>query len=71
MSGKAERAETDDVFLSRLRYRTSFVRVDGVVGEPVVREPEACERWGWFPGQALSQPLFLPVANLLTTGFQP
>jgi 8-oxo-dGTP diphosphatase len=64
-------AETDDIFPSGLRYRTFFVRVEGTVGEPVVREPEACERWGWFPWQALPQPLFLPVANLRAAGFQP
>jgi 8-oxo-dGTP diphosphatase len=64
-------AETDDVFPSGLRYRTFFVRVEGVVGEPTLREPEACERWGWFPWEALPQPLFLSVANLRATGFQP
>jgi 8-oxo-dGTP diphosphatase len=64
-------AETNDVFPRGLRYRTFFVRVDGVVGEPVVRELEACEGWRWFPWQALPQPLFLPVANLIATGFQP
>jgi 8-oxo-dGTP diphosphatase len=64
-------AETDDIFPSGLRYRTFFVRVEGVTGEPVVREPEACERWSWFPWRELPQPLFIPVANLRATGFQP
>jgi 8-oxo-dGTP diphosphatase len=64
-------AETDDVFPSGLRYRTFFVRVDGVVDQPVVREPEACKRWGWFPWNALPQPLFLLVATLRANGFQP
>jgi 8-oxo-dGTP diphosphatase len=64
-------AETDDIFPNGLRYHTFFVRVEAVVGEPVVREPEACERWGWFPWHALPHPLFLPVANLRARGFQP
>jgi 8-oxo-dGTP diphosphatase len=64
-------AETDDVFPSGLRYRTFFVRVVGAVGEPVVREPWACACWGWFPWHELPQPLFLPVANLRATRFQP
>jgi 8-oxo-dGTP diphosphatase len=64
-------AETDDIFPGGLRYRTFFVRVADVIGEPAVREPEACERWAWFRWQAFPQPLFLPVANLRATGFQP
>jgi 8-oxo-dGTP diphosphatase len=64
-------AETDDVFASGLRYRTFFVRVERVSGEPIVREPEACERWAWFSWDDPPQPLFLPVANLRAARFRP
>ena len=72
MNGGSARVvgETDDVFPSGLRYRTFFVRIDRAHGEPAVREPEACERWGWFEWDKPPQPLFLPVANLRATGFR-
>jgi 8-oxo-dGTP diphosphatase len=64
-------AETNDDFPEGLRYRTLFVRVNWSGGEPLVREPEACERWGWFVWDEPLEPLFLPVANLRDTGFRP
>jgi 8-oxo-dGTP diphosphatase len=37
---------------------------DWVSGEPEVREPDKVERWGWYPLDALPEPLFgtLPSA---------
>jgi 8-oxo-dGTP diphosphatase len=64
-------AETIDDFPEGLRYRTLFVRVDWAGGEPALREPDACERWGWFSWDALPTPLFLSVANLRATRFRP
>jgi len=63
--------ETTDLFPEGLRYRTSFVRVDWAGGEPVLCEPESCQRWGWFSWEAAPEPLFLPVANLRASGFHP
>jgi 8-oxo-dGTP diphosphatase len=63
--------ETTDVFPEGLRCRTSFVRVDWAGGEPALREPESCERWGWFSWEAAPEPLFLPVASLRASGFRP
>ena len=63
--------ETEDVFPDGLRYRTCFVRVDWAGGEPLLREPEACERWCWFAWDDAPKPLFLPVASLRATGFRP
>jgi 8-oxo-dGTP diphosphatase len=63
--------ESDDVFPEGLRYRTIFVRVDWVGGEPAVREPEACARWSWFRWDDAPEPLFLPVASLRAKGFRP
>jgi 8-oxo-dGTP diphosphatase len=64
-------AETDDDFTEGLHYRTLFVCVDWSSGQPVLREPEACERWDWFAWDDPPQPLFLPVASLRATGFRP
>jgi 8-oxo-dGTP diphosphatase len=63
--------ETDDVLEEGLRYRTVFVRVDWVGGEPQLREPAACERWRWFAWDDAPEPLFPPVASLRATGFRP
>jgi MOSC domain-containing protein YiiM/ADP-ribose pyrophosphatase YjhB (NUDIX family) len=63
-------AESQDEFPEGLRYRTLFVRVDWTSGEPVVREPEKCRQWGWFAWDDPPQPLFLPVASLLASGFR-
>jgi 8-oxo-dGTP diphosphatase len=64
-------AETDDVFPEGVRYRTLFVRVDWAGGEPIVREPDACAHWAWFPWDDPPEPLFLPVASLRATGLRP
>jgi 8-oxo-dGTP diphosphatase len=64
-------AETKDVFPEGLLYQTSFVRVDWAGGEPVVREPEACEGWGWFSWEAAPEPPFLPVVSLRALAFRP
>jgi 8-oxo-dGTP diphosphatase len=62
---------TEDVFPEGSRYRTCFVRVDWVGGEPLLREPQACDRWCWFAWEDAPEPLFLPVASLRATGFRP
>jgi MOSC domain-containing protein YiiM/ADP-ribose pyrophosphatase YjhB (NUDIX family) len=64
-------AETEDDSPEGLRYRTLFVQVDWTRGEPVVREPDKCLRWGWFAWNEPPQPLFLPVASLRAGGFRP
>jgi 8-oxo-dGTP diphosphatase len=64
-------AVTEDVFPEGLRYRTTFVRVDSVRGEPALREPDACAKWTWFAWDVAPEPLFLPVASLRATGFRP
>jgi 8-oxo-dGTP diphosphatase len=64
-------AESDDTFPGGLRYRTHFVQVDCSGGEPAVREPDACARWGWFSWDDPPEPLFLPVASLRAAGFRP
>jgi ADP-ribose pyrophosphatase YjhB (NUDIX family)/MOSC domain-containing protein YiiM len=60
--------DSEDVFPEGLRFRTIFVRVDWVGGEPAVREPDLCERWSWFRWDDAPEPLFLPVAGLRAKG---
>jgi 8-oxo-dGTP diphosphatase len=63
---------TNDVFEEeRKHYVTLFVVADYVSGDIVAGEPEKCERWEWHEWKDLPQPLFLPVQNLLKTGFDP
>jgi 8-oxo-dGTP diphosphatase len=63
---------TNDIF-SELssHYVTLFVVAEHVSGNIEAREPEKCERWEWFDWKGLPQPLFLPVQNLVQTGFDP
>jgi 8-oxo-dGTP diphosphatase len=63
---------TNDVFPEEQKhYVTLFVVADLVAGEVEVQEPEQCERWEWFEWSGLPHPLFLPIENLLKTGFDP
>lgn len=63
---------TNDIFHEERRhYVTLFVVADYVSGDIEAREPRKCEHWEWFEWTDLSQPLFLPIQNLLTTGFDP
>jgi 8-oxo-dGTP diphosphatase len=56
---------------SRLVFRTCFVRVDDVAGEPKRCEPDKAVDWGWHDWGALPSPLFTPVASLLESGYDP
>jgi ADP-ribose pyrophosphatase YjhB (NUDIX family) len=59
-------AETVDGFGdSRTVYRTRFVSMADVTGEPRRREPAKVEGWCWYPWESLPEPLFAPVASLL------
>ena len=61
---------TNDIFSEeRKHYVTLFVVADYVSGEIEGRETDKCERWEWFDWNDLPRPLFLPIQNLLKTGF--
>jgi mutator protein MutT len=61
---------TNDFFeAEKKHYVTLFVIADQTTGDPVVREPEKCERWDWFPWAQLPRPHFLPIVNLLKQNF--
>jgi len=63
---------TNDIFDEEHKhYITLFVVADYVSGEIEAREPERCEQWRWFEWNDLPRPLFLPIQNLLKTGFDP
>jgi 8-oxo-dGTP diphosphatase len=63
---------TNDIFHEEGKhYVTLFVVADYVSGEVQALEPEKCERWEWFGWNDLPRPLFLPIENLLKTGFNP
>ncbi|HEY0928428.1 MAG TPA: NUDIX hydrolase [Gemmatimonas sp.] len=51
-------------------YVTLFVIAEAPLGEAVVREPDKCEAWTWFPWDALPSPRFLPIDHLLAQGFE-
>jgi 8-oxo-dGTP diphosphatase len=61
---------TNDFFEAEEKhYVTLFVIADRTTGEPMVREPDKCERWDWFPWAQLPTPRFLPILNLLKQNF--
>jgi 8-oxo-dGTP diphosphatase len=63
---------TNDIFPEeRKHYITLFVVADYGSGDIEAREPDKCERWEWFEWNDLPRPLFLPIHNLLKTGFDP
>lgn len=60
---------TNDVFVrDGKHFITLYVEVHCFIGKPVVMEPEKCEEWEWF--REPPSPLFLPVQNLIASGFK-
>ena len=63
---------TNDIFLSdHKHYITIFMLAEYENGTAKVNEPDRCDEWKWFDWDNLPEPLFLPVRNLLKTGFAP
>ena len=61
---------TNDVFSEEDKhYVTLFVLADWQSGEPRAKEPQKCERWEWFQWPPGTEPLFLPIRNLIKRGF--
>lgn len=60
------RGITNDVFDERgLHYITIWMQVEIESGEATLAAPDEAAEIGWFAWDALPQPLFLPLANLL------
>lgn len=62
---------TSDVFPEGKHYVTLFAVARPVGGVLTVCEPHKCERWDWFVWEGLPDPLFLPIASVRRTGFDP
>jgi ADP-ribose pyrophosphatase YjhB (NUDIX family) len=62
-------AQSVDTLDDGSRWHSIFVSVDVQPGsEPRLLEPDKCQRWGWFAPGLLPQPLFAPVAMLMSPG---
>jgi len=70
-----ETSFTNDVFRNEgFHYITIFVTLVVLPQQrPSVREPDKCEEWRWFDwdGMPPHDRLFLPIRNLLRTGYRP
>jgi 8-oxo-dGTP diphosphatase len=63
---------TNDLFTSEAKhYVTLFVTAHALVGEPQVLDPHKCSAWLWFRWSELPQPLFQPLASLVSSGWVP
>ncbi len=63
---------TNDIFAKEDKhYITIYMIADWDSGEPEVLEPENAEKWGWYSWKDMPRPLFLPIENLLKSGFDP
>ncbi|NCC21069.1 MAG: NUDIX domain-containing protein [Alphaproteobacteria bacterium] len=57
---------TNDIFEAEDKhYITIYMLCTAAPGEPAILEPHKCERWQWFKRDALPDPLFLTIRNLL------
>ncbi len=62
---------TNDVFADEGRhYVTLYVLARSEIGDPIPQEPDKCDRWDWFDWEALPSPLFLPIRNLIASGWE-
>jgi 8-oxo-dGTP diphosphatase len=52
-------------------YITVFLEAKEFSNEPRVLEPQKTEMWRWVKWGEFPEPLFLPVENLLKTGYNP
>ena len=57
---------TNDFFKeSGKHYVTAILKALNFSGKPVVKEPDKCAEWHWFPKDELPDNLFLPICNFL------
>ncbi len=64
-------SETVDSFPNGETWRTRWVQMEWVSGEAEVLEPDEVGSWGWYAWDRLPAPLFLPMASLVATGYDP
>ncbi len=63
---------TNDIFKREQKhYITIFMISDYNGGTVTNMEPDKCEEWQWFDWNNIPEPRFIPISNLLKTGFSP
>ena len=63
---------TNDVFIKEDKhYITVYMQATAKSPDAKVMEPDKMVDWEWFEWDNLPSPLFLPMQNLLKTGFRP
>jgi 8-oxo-dGTP diphosphatase len=64
---------TNDIFEGSptKQYITIYMLAEYESGTPQVMEPKKCLEWQWFSWDNLPTPLFLPIQNLVESGFKP
>lgn len=63
-------AVTNDIFQQEQKHYISIFMLAVIKqGTPVLKEPEKCDEWQWFSWQQLPTPLFVPLHNLVRSGF--
>lgn len=63
---------TEDIFPKEQKhYITFWVLSEYKSGDVQVLEPDKCEQWDWFEWKDLPKPLFIPMKNLINSGFNP
>lgn len=63
---------TNDIHIDEKKhYVTIIMRAEWTGGDPQVLEPDKLIKWQWFNWDKLPSPLFLPIQNLIKTGFKP
>ena len=65
------RAVTNDLFETTGRHYITIWMDGQSVGEPTIAAEEEVEEIGWFAWDALPQPLFLPLENLVKQNSYP
>jgi 8-oxo-dGTP diphosphatase len=65
------RAVTNDLFDSTGRHYITIWMEGRSVGEPTIAAERELSEIGWFAWNALPQPLFLPLANLVKKNSYP
>lgn len=63
---------SNDIFEDENKHYITLIMIaNHDTGEPQILEPEKCAGWEWFKWEELPKPLFLPIVNILKTGFDP
>ncbi|MDF2578001.1 MAG: MutT/nudix family protein [Chlamydiales bacterium] len=52
-------------------YVSIMLSAQYINGEPLLKEPNKCEQWCWFPWNSLPSPLFLSLKIFVEEGYTP